>query len=63
MPQEIISKFQKKYGKKRGKSIFYATAHAQKRNPETFKKESFERKIDMLLEVSVLSRSKSVHLA
>lgn len=38
MPKKIISKFQKEYGSKKGKSVYYATAHAQHRNPETFKK-------------------------
>lgn len=38
MPEQIIRKFEKKYGKKKGKSIFYATANKENRNPETFKK-------------------------
>lgn len=38
MPQKIIKKFQKKYGKKKGKQIYYATAKKQGRDPETFKK-------------------------
>jgi hypothetical protein len=32
-----MSSFQKQYGKKKGKSVYYATANKQKRNPETFK--------------------------
>ena len=32
-----MSSFQKQYGKKKGKSFYYATANKQKRNPETFK--------------------------
>jgi len=39
MPKEIIKKFQKRYGKKRGKQIYYATAEKQGRDPETFHKE------------------------
>ena len=38
MPKEIIEKFQKEYGKKKGKSIFYATANKEGRDPETFRK-------------------------
>lgn len=38
MPKAIIAKFQAQYGKRKGKSVFYATANAQHRNPETFKK-------------------------
>lgn len=38
MPEKIIKKFKKKYGSKRGKQIYYATANKQKRNPETFRK-------------------------
>lgn len=49
MPEHIIKKFQKQYGKKKGKQIFYATAAKQKRNPETFKKEAFERRVDAIL--------------
>jgi len=48
MPKDIIRKFQKKYGKKRGKSIYYATANKQGRNPETFRKESKDRFDQML---------------
>jgi hypothetical protein len=51
MPQEIISKFQKQYGKKKGKQVYYATANKQGRNPETFKKESFDRRLDAVLEM------------
>jgi len=50
MPQKIINKFQKKYGKKKGKQIFFATAAKQNRDPETFKKESFESRVDCILE-------------
>jgi hypothetical protein len=32
-----MASFQKQYGKKKGKSVYYATANKQKRNPETFK--------------------------
>lgn len=39
MPEKIIKKFQDEYGKKKGKSVFYATANKQKRDPETFHKE------------------------
>jgi hypothetical protein len=38
MPEQIIKKFEKNNGKKKGKSIFYATANKENRNPETFKK-------------------------
>ncbi len=51
MPKEIISKFQKQYGKKKGKQIYYATANKQGRNPETFKKESFDKRLDAVLEM------------
>ena len=40
MPEKIIKKFQKKYGKKKGKAVYYATAAKQGRNLETFKKKS-----------------------
>ncbi len=36
MPEKIIAKFRKEYGK-RGKAIYYATANKLHRNPETFK--------------------------
>ena len=40
-----MSNFVKKYGKKKGKEVYYATANKQKRNPETFKlKESVNKK-------------------
>jgi hypothetical protein len=32
-----MSSFKKQYGNKKGKSVYYATANKQKRNPETFK--------------------------
>lgn len=32
-----MDSFQKQYGKKKGKSVYYATANKQKRSPETFK--------------------------
>ena len=38
MPEKIIRQFQQEYGAKKGKAVFYATANAQGRNPETFKK-------------------------
>lgn len=44
MPKRIIKKFQKKYGTKKGKQIYYATANKQGRNPETFRKKSRKRK-------------------
>ncbi len=37
MPKALIAKFKKKYGKKKGVQVFYATAAKQHRNPETFK--------------------------
>jgi hypothetical protein len=37
MPTAIIREFQKEYGKKHGKEVFYATANKQGRDPETFK--------------------------
>lgn len=44
MPKEIIKKFQDKYGKKKGKEVYYATANKQDRNPETFeKKDDYEK--------------------
>jgi len=44
MPKKIIKKFQKQYGKERGESIFYATANAQNRDMETFKKKRSKKK-------------------
>ena len=38
MPTAIIKKFQEKYGAKKGKKVFYATANKQRRDSETFKK-------------------------
>jgi len=38
MPQDIIRKFQREYGKKVGIRIFYATANKQGRAKETFKR-------------------------
>ncbi len=38
MPEAIIKKFQKEYGAKKGKQVFYATANKQGRDSETFKK-------------------------
>jgi hypothetical protein len=38
MPTAIIGKFQKEYGKKRGKEVFYATAKKEGRDPESFRK-------------------------
>jgi|694.fasta_scaffold13849_10 hypothetical protein len=32
-----MDSFKKQYGEKKGKSIYYATANKEKRNPETFK--------------------------
>lgn len=46
MPKEIIQKFQKQYGKKRGKEVYYATANKEGRNPETFKKKEEESKME-----------------
>ena len=40
--KEIMSRFQKQYGNKRGKEIYYATANKQERNPETFEKKEGE---------------------
>jgi hypothetical protein len=37
-----MSRFQKQYGNKRGKEIYYATANKQERNPETFEKKEGE---------------------
>ena len=38
-----MASFQKQYGKKKGKSVYYATANKQKRNPETFKVKKLRR--------------------
>jgi hypothetical protein len=38
MPRAIIRKFEKEYGTKHGKEVFYATANKQGRDPETFHK-------------------------
>lgn len=40
MPEKIIRKFQKEYGTKKNKNIFYTTTNSQNRNPETFKKKN-----------------------
>ena len=40
MPEKIIRKFQKKYGAKKGKQVYYATANKQGRDPETFHKKT-----------------------
>ncbi|MBD3408193.1 MAG: hypothetical protein GF411_18875 [Candidatus Lokiarchaeota archaeon] len=45
MPKDIIKKFQKQYGKKKGKQIYYATAKKQGRDPETFEKEDIDRHV------------------
>jgi len=47
MPKNIIKKFEKEYGKDKGKSIYYATANKLKRNPETFKKDISESNSSM----------------
>ncbi len=44
MPKDIIKKFQKEYGAQRGKRIYYATANAQDRDPELFKKQGAARR-------------------
>jgi len=41
MPEKIIKDFQDKYGKKKGKEVYYATANKENRDPETFKKKGF----------------------
>jgi len=38
MPTNIIRRFQLEYGPIVGKSLYYATANAQGRDPETFRK-------------------------
>jgi hypothetical protein len=38
MPTSIIRKFQKEYGNKHGKEVYYATASKEGRDPETFHK-------------------------
>lgn len=44
-----MDSFKKQYGKKKGKSVYYATANKQKRNPETFKlKEELSDRRDAL---------------
>jgi hypothetical protein len=40
MPRAIIRRFEKEYGAKHGKEVFYATANKQGRDPETFRKAS-----------------------
>lgn len=42
MPEKIIRKFKKEYGK-RGEEVYYATANAQKRDPETFRKRKIRK--------------------
>ena len=44
--KDIIKNFQKQYGKKKGKNIYYATANKQGRDPETFKADENEVKKD-----------------
>ena len=44
MPEDIIREFQKKYGDKKGKEVYYATANKQGRDPETFEKKKPKKK-------------------
>lgn len=46
MPEKIIKNFQKKYGKKKGKEIYYKTANKQGRDPETFEKKEEGEDLD-----------------
>jgi len=64
MPQEIISKFQKKYGKEKGKQIYYATANKEGRNPETFKKKEEDKmeKTSILENTDILTEAQKVEL-
>lgn len=48
--KKVMSKMKKKYGDKKGKQIFYATANKQGRKPETWAQESFENKLKEILE-------------
>lgn len=41
-----MTSFQKQYGKKKGKSVYYATAKKQHRSPETFKLKESEENIN-----------------
>ena len=52
MPKKIIDKFKKQYGKERGESVYYATMHAQGRDPHTAKKKGKKTKKEWL-EVNV----------
>jgi hypothetical protein len=60
MPKEIIKKFEKQYGKKKGKGIFYATANKEGRNPETFEKKNED--ISILENIDILTESQKVEL-
>lgn len=62
MPKEIIEKFQKKYGEKKGKEIYYATANKENRNPETFKAKEEETNMDSLTNTDILTESQKVEL-
>lgn len=42
--KDIINKFKKQYGKKKGEKVYYATANKQGRNPETFKADEEKEK-------------------
>lgn len=46
MPKDIIKKFQDKYGKEKGKNVYYATANKEGRDPETFKKKEEENTME-----------------
>lgn len=60
MPKDIIKKFQKQYGKEKGKKIYYATANKQGRDPETFQKESSENNFQVCNEWAYLVDDKQV---
>lgn len=44
--KEVMDKMKDKYGEKKGVGVYYATANAQDRDPETFKKKSDEGYMD-----------------
>ena len=63
MPKNIINKFKKEYGNKNGKSVYYATANKQKRNPETFEKlkETIKSMVKECIDEQMESDNENIH--
>ena len=47
--KKVMSKMKDKYGDKEGERIYYATANKQGRDEKSFKKESFEQRLERRL--------------